>query len=152
VATNWRGDVRSCHGLGRQEVPIRDRRRSASLADSSEGAPNFSSTTSCSGPTTRRGVRRAGIADGTASWFTWRTTQCLRRVVASTAREVQAFKRRMGWTFRASSFSNTSFASTSRLPRATAQGSIEYNFERSRLDALDATRVGVSPSPRRCAV
>ena len=49
---------------------------SASLADLFEGARSFSSTTSCSGPTTRRDVRpaRRSPTGSTASPFTWRTT------------------------------------------------------------------------------
>jgi len=58
--------------------------------------------------------------------------------------KVQAFKRRMGWTFPwASSFGNDfNFDfNVSVTEEQQREGSIEYNFERSRLDALDATRV-----------
>src|SRR5262249_2884816 len=48
---------------------------SASLADLSEGARSCSSTTSCSGPTTRRGVHPAprSRTASTGSPYTWPT-------------------------------------------------------------------------------
>jgi Bacterial protein of unknown function (DUF899) len=63
-------------GSDRQGVSIRDRRRSASLKDSSEGARSSSSITSCSGLTTRQHVRpaRRSRTGSTASSSTWPTT------------------------------------------------------------------------------
>jgi len=58
--------------------------------------------------------------------------------------KLQSYKHRMGWTFPwASSFGNDfNFDfNVSVTEEQHREGRIEYNFERSRLDALDATRV-----------
>src|ERR1700752_449614 len=68
----------------------------------------------------------------------------LSAVSRATLAKLQAYKRRMGWTFPwASSFGNDFNLdfNVSVTEEQQREGSIEYNFERSRLDALDATRV-----------
>ena len=109
---------------------------SASLATSSEGARSSSSTTSCSGPTTRRGVRpaRRSRTGSTASSSTWPTTTSRSAAVSrAPLAKLQAYKRRMGWTFPwASSFgSDFNFDFNVCVHRgATARGRLEYNYRR----------------------
>ena len=58
--------------------------------------------------------------------------------------KLQAYKRRMGWTFPWASSLGSDFNfdfNVSMTEEQQREGSIEYNLERSRLDALDATRV-----------
>ena len=100
----------------------------ASLADLFRGARSSSSTTSCSGPTTRRAARpaRRSPTGSTASPSTWRTTTS-RFLAVSRAplAKLQAYKRRMGWTFPwASSFGRRLQPRLQRLVHrgATARG------------------------------
>ena len=84
----------------RQGVSIRDRRGSASSKTSSEGARSSSSTTSCSGPTTRQGVRpaRRSRTGSTAPLFTWRImTSRLRRCRGRRSRSCRRTSGGLGW-------------------------------------------------------
>ena len=103
---------------------------------SSEGARSSSSTTSCSGPTTRRAARpaRASPTGSTASPSTSRTTTSMLTAVSrAPLAKLQAFKQRMGWTFPWAS------SHEQRLQRdfnvrfteeQQREGGIEYNYRR----------------------
>jgi len=81
-------------------VPLRDRRRRASLADFSEAlavliyhymfGPDYSA--GCA-------TCRRSLMGSTAPSFIWRTTTSRFRGVAAPLAKLQAYKRRMGWTF-----------------------------------------------------
>ena len=93
----------SCPGSGStRSTDSRPMKGAPRWPTSSEGARSSSSTTSCSGPTTRRGVRpaRRSRTGSTASPSTWRTTtSCFAAVSRAPLAKLQAYKRRMGWTF-----------------------------------------------------
>src|SRR6266480_7719050 len=60
AATSWRGGGRTCRGFAStRSIDSRPTRGAPRWQSSSEGARSSSSTTSCSGPTTRRGVQPA---------------------------------------------------------------------------------------------
>ena len=60
AATSWRGGGRNCRGSGStRRIASRPTKGALPWRTSSEGARSSSSTTSCSGPTTRRAVRPA---------------------------------------------------------------------------------------------
>ena len=124
-------------GPGRQGLSVRHRRRERPRSTiSSAGARSSSSTTSCSGPTTRRAARparRSPTASMASPCTSRTTTSCSGRCRARRSRSLQAYKRRMGWTFPwASSYGddfnfdfNVSF--TEEQQRG---GGIEYNYRR----------------------
>ena len=108
----------------------------ASLADLFAGARSCWSTTSCSGPITRRAARRARPSPtaSTASPSTSpTTTSTLTAVSRAPLAKLQAYKQRMGWTFPwASSFDgdfNFDF-NVSVHRAAAARRRIDYNYRR----------------------
>jgi Bacterial protein of unknown function (DUF899) len=103
AATSWRGGGKSCPGSGStgsiDSIPTRGAPRWQTC---SEHARSSSSTTSCSGPTIRRGVRPARrFADG-FNGFVVRLANhdvTLSAVSRAPLAKLQAYKQRMGWTF-----------------------------------------------------
>src|SRR4029077_5035584 len=111
---------------------------------SSEGARSSSSTTSCSGPTTRRGVRparrsRTGSAAPSSTWRT--TTSRFRRCRGRRSRSARRTSGGWGGRFpgrprsAATSTSNVSFTEEQQR-----EGVIEYNYRRGS-HAMAATSV-----------
>ena len=131
-------------GPDRQGVPIRDRGGSASLADLFRGARSCSSTTSCSGPTTRPDVPScSAIADGFDGFVVHLANHdvTLSAVSRAPLAKLQAYKQRMGWTF----------------PWASSLGG-DFNFdfnvsftEEQQREGLSNTTTGASRRRRRAA-
>ena len=90
-------------GADRQGVPVRDRSRAAlRWQTSSRGARSFSSTTSCSGPTTRRGARRARRSRTGSTVIAVHLANhdvTLTAVSRAPLAKLLAYQQRMGWTF-----------------------------------------------------
>ena len=124
---------------------------------SSEGARNCLSTTSCSGPTTRRGVRpaRRSRTGSTASSSTWRNHDVtLLAVSRAPLAKLQAYKRRMGWTFPWASSLGGDFNydfNVSFTEEQQREGDVEYNYQRGRPRDGRETRCR-SPSPDNAAM
>jgi predicted dithiol-disulfide oxidoreductase (DUF899 family) len=112
----------------------------------SEGARSFSSTTSCSGPTTRSGARRVrrSRTPSTASSSIWRTTtSCFRPCRGRRSRSCRRTNNGWGGRFpgRPRSAATSTSTSTSRSPRSnSARWGVEYDYRRGG-HALDATQV-----------
>ncbi len=108
---------------------------------SSEGVRSSSSTTSCSGPTTAGCATCSTIADGFDGFAVHLANHdvTLSAVSRAPLAKLQAYKRRMGWSFPwASSFgSDFNVSVTEEQQRA---GGTEYNYRRGG-HALDATPV-----------
>jgi len=139
-------------GSDRQGVSIRDGRGERLTGRPlSEGARSSSSTTSCSGPTTRRvsvllgdrgRVRRLRRPPGQPRRHAFGG-------VAGALAKLQAYKRRMGWTFPwASSFGsdfNSDF-SVGFTQEQQREGGIQYNYRREAGLSPEAGGEGLSPS------
>jgi predicted dithiol-disulfide oxidoreductase (DUF899 family) len=132
--------------LRRRELPWVRVDREYRFETDEGGARSSSSTTSCSVPTTRRGVRpaRRSRTDSTASSSTWANHDVTLSVVSRAPLEkLQEYKRRMGWTFPWASSLGSDFNSdfnVSFTEEQQREGVVEYNYRRGG-HALDATPV-----------
>jgi len=121
-------------GPDRQGVPIRDRRGSASLADLFRGRSQLLVYHFMFGPTTRGVSVLLAIADGfNASPSTCQPRRHAFAVSRAPLTKLQAYKRRMGWTFPwASSFDgdfNRDF-NVWFTEEQQREGVVEYNYGR----------------------
>ncbi len=114
----------------------------------SEGARSSSSITSCSAPSTRPGVRPARRSR-TASMASPSTSSnhdvAMIAVSRAPLAALQAYKRRMGWTFTWASSLNSDFNydfNTSFTEEQQRSGSIEYNYRSKCQDGSARARVG----------
>ena len=137
AATSWRGGGRSCRGFGStRSIDSRPTRGAPRWQTSSEGARSSSSTTSCSGPTTRRGVRpaRRSRTGSTASPSTWPTTTSrFRRCRGRRSRSCRRTSGGWGGRFpgRPRSAATSTPTSTSAFTEEQQrEGGIEYNYRR----------------------
>ena len=116
AATSWRSGGRSCPGFGStRSIASRPTRGAPRWQTSSAGARSCWSTTSCSGPITRRAVRpaRRSRTGSTASRCTWPTTTLrLRRCRGRRSRSCRPTS--SGWA--------------GRFPWASSFGS-DFNFD-----------------------
>src|SRR5215468_4680616 len=133
---SWRGGGRNCRGCGSTrsiDSTLTTVRRSCRT--SSEGARSFSSTTSCSGPTFKAGCPSCSmIADafnGSAVHLANHDVM-LWAVSRAPLDKLQAYKKRMGWTFPWSSShgGDFNFDFCASFTEEQQRQGIEYNFHR----------------------
>ena len=146
-------------GPGRQGVPIRDRLKEAPRwRTSSKGARSSWFTTSCSGPTTWRGVRHArrSRTGSTVSLSTWRTTTSrFRRYRGRRSRN--CMRTSGGWAGRfpgrPRTAATSTSTSTSRSPRNnSARGSSNTTMSAAAMRWTRRRSRSPSPSSRPHAV
>ena len=141
-ATSWRGGGRP-PGSHRKGLSIRDRQ--ARLAGGPfRGVCSSSSTTSCSAPTTRRAARvaRRSRTDSTAASSTSRITTKFWAVSSARLAKLQAFKRRMDWSFPGPRPAATSTStSTSHSPRSRSARAITNTTTARRADVGRRRRI-----------
>ena len=146
AATSWRSGGRSCRGCGStRSIDSRPTRGAPRWRTSSEGARSSSSTTSCSGPTTRRGVRpaRRSRTGSMASPSTWRTTTSRSR--RCRGRRSRSCRRTSGgWAGRfpgrPRSAATSTSTSTSRSPRSSSARGHRIQLPARAAHAMDAGR------------
>src|SRR3989441_5739157 len=138
---SWRGGGRSCRGFGStRNIDSRPTRGAPRWQTSSEGARSSSSTTSCSGPTTRAGCPHcSAIADGFDGFVVHLANHDVMLWAVSRAplAKLQAYKRRMGWTFPWASSLGGDFNfdfNVSVTEEQQREGTVEYNYRPSTLD------------------
>src|SRR5438876_1094251 len=131
----WRGGGRSCPGFestrSTASRPTKEKRRSLI---SSEDARSFSSITSCSGPDYTAGCPScSAIADGFNGFAVHLANHDVMLWAVSRAplAQLQAYKRRMGWTFpwASSAGGDFNFDFTASFTEQEQRKGIEYNYE-----------------------
>ena len=114
----------------------------------SEAARSFSSTTSCSGPTTRPGVLScSSIADAFDGFVVHLANHDITLSAVSRAplAKLQAYKQRMGWSFPWASSHDGDFNfdfNVSITEEQQRNSGVQYNYRRGG-HALDATQIPV---------
>ncbi len=137
AVTSWRGGGRNCRGFGStRRIDSRPTRGAPRWQTFSKGARNSSSTTSCSGPTTLPGCPScSAIADGFNGSVVHLANHdvTLSAVSRAPLAKLQAYKRRMGWTFPWASSLGSDFNFDFNVWFTNVQqreGSVEYNYRR----------------------
>jgi len=101
AATSWRGGGRNCRGSDRQEVSIRDRRGERLAGRPLPGRSQLLVITSCSGRLHGGCATCSTIADGFDGFVVHLANHdvTLSAVSLAPLAKLQAYKRRLGWTF-----------------------------------------------------
>jgi predicted dithiol-disulfide oxidoreductase (DUF899 family) len=146
AATSWRGGGRSCRGSGWKAYRFETEEGGASLADLFRGRSQLLVYHFMFGPEYTAGCATCStIADGFNGLVVHLANHdvTLSAVSRAPLAKLQAYKRRMGWTFPWASSVGSAFNfdfNVSFTEEQQHEGSIEYNY-RSGGHALDATAV-----------
>jgi len=150
VATTWPGSGRAALGANRQGLPFRDRRGTASLADLFRGRSQLLIYHFMFGPEYTAGCPNcSAIADGFNGSAIHLANHDVTLAAVSRAplAKLQAYKRRMGWSFpwASSSDSDFNYDFNASYTEEQQRSGVEYNYRKSGV----SSRTKRSPRPRR---